>query len=279
VDGVITDVLVRRGETVTAGQILLTSDCRVRTAAATAAVAQARAAEARSRLIEEGARDEDRARSKAYLAAAEAASRDAQDKLERAEGLVSRGFVSQREVTALRNAAEQAKDDLAARKAEADALLNGSRPDEVRDASATSAAAEANAQAALAARDQCALRSPINGRVLQILKRQGEFSGASQGQTLAIVGDLSHLIVRAEVNERDAAAIRPGQSVEIWTDWEKRHWKGHVTELASVMGRRSARSLDPSDRFDRDIREAFIAIDDSKPPTLVGLRVTVGFLR
>ncbi len=140
-------------------------------------------------------------------------------------------------------------------------------------------AAEANARAAHSARDQCALRSPINGQVLQILKRQGEFSGASQGQTLAIVGDLSRLIVRAEVNERDAAAIRSGQSVEIWTDWEKRHWKGRVTELASVMGRRSARSLDPSDRFDRDIREVFIAIDDPRPPTLVGLRVTVGFVQ
>jgi multidrug resistance efflux pump len=279
VDGVITDVLVHRGQTVGAGQVLLVSDCRVRAGAASAAQAQATAAEARSRLVRQGPRREDRQRGEANLAAAEAGSRDADDKLARAEELLPRGFISEREVTSLRNIAEQAKEDLAVRRSEAEALRNGSRPDEVRDAAAVRVAAEAEARAAVAAKDQCALRSPINGQVLQILKRQGEFSGASQGQTVAIVGDLSRLIVRAEVNERDAAAIRRGQSVEIWTDWEKRHWKGHVTELASVMGRRSARSLDPSDRFDRDVREAFIAIDDSRPPALVGLRVTVGFRR
>jgi hypothetical protein len=44
------------------------------------------------------------------------------------------------------------------------------------------------------------------------------------------------------------------------------------------MGRRSARSLDPTDRFDRDVREVFVDFDagQSNLPTLVGLRVMVG---
>ncbi len=49
-------------------------------------------------------------------------------------------------------------------------------------------------------------------------------------------------------------------------------------ELANVMGRRTARSLDPTDRFDRDTREALIGFEQGSPPPLVGLRVMAGFL-
>ena len=56
-------------------------------------------------------------------------------------------------------------------------------------------------------------------------------------------------------------------------------WRGRVTSLSSVMGRRSARSLDPTDRFDRDTRDAVISFDGPAPPALVGLRVMVGILR
>ena len=86
-------------------------------------------------------------------------------------------------------------------------------------------------------------------------------------------------IVRAEVGERDLAGIAIGSPVEVWIDGSPRRWKGHVTELAAVMGRRSARSLDPTDRFDRDVREAIIMLDDPGVPAVAGLRVTVGFRR
>ena len=127
--------------------------------------------------------------------------------------------------------------------------------------------------------DQCILRSPVSGTVLQIMRREGEFSGASQGTPLIIVGDVSRLIVRAEINERDAANVRMGQKVTVWVDGKPAKWKGRVTQMASVMGRRSARSLDPTDRFDRDVREVFIAFDATPPPALIGLRVTVGFAK
>ena len=130
-----------------------------------------------------------------------------------------------------------------------------------------------------AALHQCELRSPVDGQVLQVLRREGEFSGASQGTALLVVGDMRRQIVRAEVGERDIAGIARGSPAEVWIDGSPRRWKGHVTELAAVMGRRSARSLDPTDRFDRDVREAIIQIDDPDLPPVAGLRVTVGFRR
>ena len=112
-----------------------------------------------------------------------------------------------------------------------------------------------------------------------LLRREGEFSGATAGTPLIVVGDVSRLMARAEINERDAALVRPGQAAEIWVEGQPKRWAGRVTHLASVMGRRSARSLDPTDRFDRDVREAFVAFDGAAPPALVGLRVTVGLKR
>ena len=71
-------------------------------------------------------------------------------------------------------------------------------------------------------------------------------------------------------------AVRQGMAADIWVDGSAQRWRGHVIALSGQMGRKTARSLDPSDRFDRDTREAWIAFDGAAPPPVVGLRVYVG---
>ena len=115
--------------------------------------------------------------------------------------------------------------------------------------------------------------------MLKVLRREGEFSGASTGTPLVVVGDLSTMIVRTELIDRDAARVAVGQKAEVWLDGDPKRWHGHVIEAASLMGRRTSRSLDPTDRFDRDVREVLVAFDGPAPPALVGLRVNVGFLK
>jgi HlyD family secretion protein len=78
------------------------------------------------------------------------------------------------------------------------------------------------------------------------------------------------------VLEQDAAAVSVGQRAQVWIDGSGERWAGRVTHVSGLMGRRSARSLDPTDRFDRDVREVFVTLDDGSAPPLVGLRVTVG---
>jgi multidrug resistance efflux pump len=87
------------------------------------------------------------------------------------------------------------------------------------------------------------------------------------------------MIVRTELIDRDAARVSVGQKAEVWLDGDPKRWNGHVIEAASLMGRRTSRSLDPTDRFDRDVREVLVAFDGPAPPALVGLRVNVGFLK
>ena len=278
-DGVIARVLVRRGDQVRAGQVLLVVDCAPRLGQAQAALAGAQQSSAAAGLVEAGPRGEVIAAARAGVAEADARQLNAQQALDRATALVTRGFVSRRDLetrSAERDAARAARDQAAAQLAQ---LTNGARPLERVAAAAGARAQRGQARAASAALGQCELRSPVDGQVLQVLRREGEFSGASQGTPLLVVGDLRRQIVRAELGERDLAGIAIGSSVEVWTDGSPRHWRGHVSELAAVMGRRSARSLDPTDRFDRDVREAIIQIDDPDLPAVAGLRVTVGFAR
>ncbi|MDH7975925.1 efflux RND transporter periplasmic adaptor subunit [Sphingomonas sp. AR_OL41] len=278
-DGAIESVAVKVGDPVRAGQLLLTVGCGPQ--AATVAVRDAGRvqAEAAADKVVHGARAEDRAAAVAQVRVATALLEDARDRSQRARALVARGFVSGRTIAGLDNEVQGAEAGLAAARAAFDALRNGSREEDTREARAAGASATAEVAVARAIRDRCDLRSPIDGTVLQILRRAGEFSGASQGAPLIIVGDLSHLIVRAEVTDRNAAQVRVGQRAVVWIDGQQQRWQGRVERLAAVMGRRTARSLDPTDRFDRDVREVIVALPGGGPPRLVGLRVNVGFTR
>ena len=279
VDGVIEHLWVNRGDLVRAGQPLLTVACAPRLAAASASRAGADQAAAAAETVALGSRSEAVSAARQTAVAARAARDEAADRLAQARSLLAQGFVSRREYSAREHALAGAEAELAKAQAQADLLANGPRSSERHAARASARAAAADALGAQASAAQCTLLSPINGTVLQVLHREGEFSGASQGTPLLVVGDLSQRIVRAEIGERDAAKIALGQVAEIWIEGEGTRWRGRVTSLSSVMGRRTARSLDPTDRFDRDTREVLISFDGPAPPALVGLRVMVGILR
>ena len=278
-DGVIAQLFVTRGQQVRKGQALLAVDCAPRdqtVGVRSAAMSQASAA---ALTVSEGARSEEITAAEAQYTAATALREDASDRLTRTRGLIDQGFITKREVEARENALTAARAEAAAAAAKLSMLRKGSRASEIAEANAAARAAAAETGVARALADQCTLRSPVDGTILQILRREGEFSGASQGTPLLLVGDLSNMIVRAEISERDAVNVKQGKRALIWIDGQPTKWKGHVTHLASIMGRRSARSLDPTDRFDRDVREVFISFDGAPPPALVGLRVTVGLLK
>ncbi len=275
-DGVIARLLVARGDPVRAGQALLMVDCAPRQAAALARGAGAEQARAAATTVALGTRAEDIAAAREAVRAAQATRDTAADRLADARGLIDRGFVSRRELSTREQVLEQAEAELARTRAMAALATNGPRASERSEAAAAARAAAGEASAARALAAQCTLTSPIDGTVLQILRREGEFSGASQGAVLLVVGDLSQRIVRAEIAERDAARVQLGHAVDVWIEGEAQRWRGRIAQLASVMGRRSARSLDPTDRFDRDSREALIEFDGAAPPAVVGLRVMVG---
>ena len=277
-DGIIERVLVGRGDHVSAGQPLIAIDCAPRRAEARARAADARRAASAARAMAAGT-DADIAVARADVDTTRAQLANEAAQLRRAEDIYARGFLSRSGYDSRIAQRQAAASALGAAEARLADLGSGRRPAEQAEAEAAAEAARFEAATAAALARQCTVTSPAEGDVLQILRREGEYSGAGTGVPLIVIGDLRHLIVRAEIGERDAVRVRAGQRAEIWIEGGSQRWTGTVTETARIMGRRSARALDPTDRFDRDIREVFVRFDGAPPPALVGLRVTVGLLR
>jgi RND family efflux transporter MFP subunit len=84
---------------------------------------------------------------------------------------------------------------------------------ELRDDVAVASSALASEQAQLESLERqielCTVRAPISGRILQARLRVGEYAqDGGNGAPLMVVGDVSQLHVRVDINEDDAWRIR-----------------------------------------------------------------------
>jgi len=276
-DGVIGDVLVRPGQAVAKGQPLAQLRCDDVAAAKDQASADARYAEAQLELVRAGPRAEEIAAARNRVSSLDARSDSAHDLATRTAKLSEFGAVSKRDAYDAARAYDSMQADRLAAQQTLLALSRGSRPQELKAAVAKAEAAKAAAALQSANAGKCTLRSPIAGQVLRVLKREGEFSGASLGATAMTVADTTQLIARTELDERDAASVSVGDCADIWLDGRKTTFPGKVIEVSNQMGRKFVRSFDPADRFDRDVREVLVNIPDARMPHLIGMRLTVGF--
>lgn len=80
------------------------------------------------------------------------------------------------------------------------------------------AVARANLSAAELAVEKTRIRAPFDGTVLNVTGKEGEVAVPSPQNVLLVLGDLTALKVRAEVEERDAAKVHVGQRVVVRAD-------------------------------------------------------------
>lgn len=78
-------------------------------------------------------------------------------------------------------------------------------------AAAQLTAARAAVQQSEALRERLVVRAPFTGTVLQVNTRPGEFASPGAPVPPLVLGDLSEIQVRADVDEQVAPRVRPGQ--------------------------------------------------------------------
>ncbi len=121
------------------------------------------------------------------------------------------------------------------------------------------------------------IRAPLSGSVLQIHAKAGELAMPAAEQALIVMGDMSLMRVRAEVDEQDVAKIKRGQPVFVRsTAFPGREFSGTVTELAPSlamprMGSRGARRS-----TDVEVMEVMVDLEGTSP-LLPGMRADVFF--
>ncbi len=210
VPGLVTTVHVRVGQKVGAGDVLFSLDDRQRKA--DLAVQQASVAEARASLerARRAPRAEDLPPSTARVEKARAEAAAQKDVWERTRELVSRKVLGQEEFVQRQQAFLAAKATLAQTEAEDAKLRAGTWREDLAVLEAQLARAESLREQAAIEIDRLHIRAPIDGTVLKVDVRPGEYVGTPPGQTLLVLGDLSELHVRVDIDEQDLPRFRPG---------------------------------------------------------------------
>ncbi|HEY5928044.1 MAG TPA: HlyD family efflux transporter periplasmic adaptor subunit [Kofleriaceae bacterium] len=268
---------VDEGAAVKAGQVIARLDdrlARARVAAADAAVAGAQASYL---LARRGPRGEDLAAAKAELDAAKAAAAHRDAEQVRSEKLGAVGALASAVVDADGAAARVADATAAAANARYQALVKGSRSEQIAGAAATLDAAKAELDAAKIALDQTLLRAPHDGVVLRRFTEIGALVTTMNPQPIVSMADLRQLQIRAEVDEADVASIAVGKTAYATADaFGDRKFPIRVTRITRELGRKTVRDDDPRARVDTRVLEVMATFEGTPNESLpLGLRMYV----
>ena len=138
-----------------------------------------------------------------------------------------------------------------------------------------SALTKARANVALAASqlDKTRIRAPHAGNVLQLNAKKGEIVAPSPENPLAVIGDISTLHVKAEVDDGEVSKIKVGQKAFVRSiNYPDRDFDGHVTALAPTMATPRIGARGPRRPTDIEVLEMTIELDGDVP-LLPGMRV------
>jgi HlyD family secretion protein len=127
--------------------------------------------------------------------------------------------------------------------------------------------------------DKTRIRAPIAGTVLQINAKLGELVAPSVEFPLAVMGDMSVVRVRAEVDEPDVSKIKKDQRVFVKnTAYANKEFEGKVVEIAPSLAMPRMGSRGNRRTTDVEVMEVVIDLEGSAP-LLPGMRVDVFFRR
>ncbi len=205
----IRELRVRKGDSVTAGQILAVLENRDIEAQHREAEAAMMDARANLEKVSSGTLPSDVARAQGQVEIAKAALNQAQKNYDRRAELFQQGAIPQRDLLLSQTELAQAKTGYDVAVKSLDLLENQSLDRDIRMAESRLAQAKAHLQWIDAELQFSELRSPFAGTITEQFMYPGDM--AKPEVTLFTVMDLSVVIARAQVPEEQASEIRIGQ--------------------------------------------------------------------
>lgn len=271
--GRLAEVPLDEGQSVKQGQIVARLENADHLARVKAAEANVRIAQAALDRVINGARPAERAEAAAAVRESEALLARAEREATRQRGLADKKLGSAQDLDNAVSDLDVARARLARAREHLAVVDAPAREDERMRAEAELALARARLDEAQAVYDKSFVRSPIDGTVLRKFRRAGEQVTEMGDTPILAVGDLSHLRVRAEVDEADIALVRLGQPAYVKAAaYGERRIAGSVSRIGSLMGRKTVISDAPGERKDSRVLEVMIDLGaDAHLPA--GLRV------
>lgn len=274
--GVVTDVYVKVGQKVKKGEKLFRLDDRALRAEWKVRQASLASATAQLGKLQQMPRKEEVPPLEAKVAEARATLQDQQDQAQRTRRALQARAVSEEERVKRDQAALVAAEQM--RKAEADlALLKAGawKP----DLSVAEAAVE-QAKALLGQTEteleRLEVRALVDGEVLQVNVRPGEYVSTQAAQGLVWLGNVSQLHVRVDIDEHDIPRFQQGAKAKAMLRGDPRQEFGlRFVRVEPFVIPKKSLTGDNTERVDTRVLQVIYAVEDSTRPLFVGQQVDV----
>jgi multidrug resistance efflux pump len=223
--------------------------------------------------VHNGARDQERRDAAASLREAEAILGNAKADVQRRRDLFKEAVISRSELDKGEEQIGVAQARVDSARERVSLLEAGSREEDRARADADVALARATVDEARAVLEKTIIRSPIDGVVLKKHRRVGESVSTQFESPIVTIADRSRIRVRVDVDETDVARLRLGQPAYVTADaFGDRRFAGRVVRVGQVLGRKTIRTEEPSERVDTKVLETLVELENGADLPL-GLRV------
>jgi HlyD family secretion protein len=216
--GTVSELVVKAGQRVQAGQPLLRIDCRDLEGEVAARQSDLAASEAAFARATHGSRLEEIAIGEANVNLAEARLHEAQKAFDRAQALHEGVTVTRVQIDQAERDARMASAMLEEVRAKLTLLKVGSREEDIAEARARRDAAKGRLDEAVARVAYCTVVAPISGTIQSIRVSRGQLVSTMAPMTLITMADDGARRVRAFVSERDVPQVCPGEQAQITVD-------------------------------------------------------------
>jgi len=231
VTGRVTEVLVREGDRVRAGDVLVRVDLGETSIAVEREQAAVRAAEARAEDLQAGSRSAEIGLAQAEVADRRAAVALAAKEAQRQSVLVDEGIGTPRDLDRARTELERARAALKASEERLALAREGFRPKQTAAARADADRAAAVLEQSVVLAKEGEIRAPADGVIVHRLAEPGQLVGASQPAITMAFAD--RLFVRTFIPETRLGKVKMGAAATVTVDaFPGREFAAHITEIS-----------------------------------------------
>jgi multidrug resistance efflux pump len=271
--GTISQLLVKAGDHVEAGQVLLRVECRDLENEILARKSDLAASEAVLARVSHGSRPEEIAIGEANVNLAMARLNEAQKAFDRAQTLHEGVTITRVQIDQAERDARMASAMLEEVRAKLVLLKVGSREEDIAEARSRRDATKARLDSAEARLSYCTLAAPISGVVLSTRVSPGQLVSLMAPATLMTMVDDSKRRTRAFVPEREISRICLGEQAQISAEGVSGDQsEGRIEEIASDL------TEDPSEPGPARFRAVELSLSKNEQRFLIGQTVAVKLL-
>jgi len=271
VPGVVVEVMARVGKKVSIGDPLFRLDDRPLRAELLSRKAMLASSQAELTRLENEPRPEKLLMSEAQLTEAQAKLADVRDQWARTKRLFQQKVATEEDMVAREQNYRAAEAAVARHKAEMEMTKAGAWTFDKQVAAAALERAKSEVTQIEIDIERLVVQALVDGEVLQVNVRPGEFVGAPANQPLVVLGNVSQLHVRVDIDEYDIPRFNPTSQAratlkgqpEIWFPLQFVRIEPYVVPKKSLTG-------DNTERVDTRVLQVIYAIDTQGKQLYVG---------